>query len=72
MPPPKRPVSDTIFPSANLLEKWYLIPMIALAGCATSNALMVVNVPVSDLRAQPHTSPQSGHDPAEETQLLYG
>lgn len=34
---------------------------------------MAVNVPVSDLRAQPHTAAQPDiHDPLEETQLLYG
>jgi cell wall-associated NlpC family hydrolase len=34
---------------------------------------MAVNVPVADLRAQPHTTPQPGeHDPLQETQLLYG
>ena len=34
---------------------------------------MAVNVPVSDLRGQPHTAAQLGvHDPLQETQLLYG
>lgn len=34
---------------------------------------MVVNAPVVDLRAQPHTTAQPNiHDPLEETQLLYG
>ena len=47
--------------------------LIASAGCAASQPLMVVNVPVADLRAQPHTTAQAGvHDPLEETQLLYG
>jgi cell wall-associated NlpC family hydrolase len=33
---------------------------------------MFVNVPVMDLRAQPHTAARSGlHDPLQETQLLY-
>ena len=34
---------------------------------------MAVNVPLLDLRAQPHTAAQADrHDPLEETQLLYG
>ncbi|MBI4003522.1 MAG: C40 family peptidase [Candidatus Omnitrophica bacterium] len=34
---------------------------------------MTVNVPLTDLRAQPHTTAQADvHDPHEETQLLYG
>ena len=34
---------------------------------------MAVNVPVRDLRSQPHTEPQRGiQDPLQETQLLYG
>ena len=44
-----------------------------LAGCAAPHATMVVNMPVTDLRAAPRTSAQpSVHDPLEETQLLYG
>ncbi len=44
-----------------------------LAGCARSHTVMVVNVPVVDLRGQSHTTSQPGtHDPLQETQLLYG
>lgn len=44
-----------------------------LAGCATAQPLMVVNSPVCDLRAEPHTTAQPNtHDPLQETQLLYG
>ena len=46
---------------------------LALPGCATTESLRAVNVPVSDLRAQPHSIARAGvHDPLEETQLLYG
>lgn len=42
-------------------------------GCAASKPILAVAVPVSDLRAQPHTSAQPGsHDALQETQLLYG
>ena len=51
---------------------WTLIVPLAV-GCATSKPVMAVIVPVSDLRAQPHTTPQLGtHDTLQETQLLYG
>ncbi len=43
-----------------------------IIGCATPGSRMVVAIPIADLRAQPHTDPQPGHDPLEETQLLYG
>ncbi len=44
-----------------------------LMGCASSHTVMIVNVPVCDLRATPHTTAQPAiHDPLEETQLLYG
>lgn len=49
--------------------------LMVMTGCSTLSPshLMAVNVAVCDLRAQPHTSPQhAGHDPLEETQLLYG
>ena len=48
---------------------WVLL----LAGCATQKPMMMVNVPVADLRAAPQTAAQpAAHDPLEETQLLYG
>ena len=44
-----------------------------LTSCAASAKFMAVNIPVSDLRAQPKTTAQPAvHDPAEETQLVYG
>lgn len=44
-----------------------------LSGCATASPVMVVRVPVADLRAQPHTLARPDtHDALEETQLLYG
>lgn len=44
-----------------------------LIGCAPSHTVMMINVPVCDLRASPHTIAQPAiHDPLEETQLLYG
>ncbi len=44
-----------------------------VSGCAASRPLMAVNVPLADLRAQPHTTAEPGaHDPLEESQLLYG
>jgi len=48
--------------------------LMAITGCAGSDqSLMAVNVPLLDLRAQPHTTAAVGtHDPLEETQLLYG
>ena len=67
-------VSDTVV-GITLTAKWYLIPGLSLllAGCATVKSLMAVNVPLTDLRAQPHTIAQAGnHDPLQETQLLYG
>ena len=53
---------------------WYLAPVVLLlAGCGTSRALMAINVPLIDLRGQPHTTAQPGiQDPLQETQLLYG
>ena len=43
------------------------------AGCGAASRTMFVNVPVVDVRAQPHTVVQAhAHDPLEETQLLYG
>ena len=53
----------------------WLIPaaLLAVGGCATTGSLMVSNLPVSDLRGQPHTTAQRGvHDPLQKTQLLYG
>ncbi len=42
-------------------------------SCANLHPVMVVAVPVADLRAQPGTSAQPDiHDPLEESQLLYG
>ena len=50
----------------------YLMLVMAV-GCAASQAMLAVNVPFTDLRTEPHTSPQPGaHDAMEETQLLYG
>lgn len=47
--------------------------VLTLTGCATQASVMVVAVPVVDLRREPRTAPISGvHDPLEETQLLYG
>ncbi len=47
--------------------------LLALTGCISTASLMAINVPVSDLRGQPHTTAQPGvHDPLQETQLLYG
>ena len=47
--------------------------MLLIVGCAAPYATMAVNVPVTDLRAEPRTSAAAGaHDPMEETQLLYG
>lgn len=54
---------------------WCLAPglAIALSGCAMSKPVMVIAVPVADLRAQPHTAAQPDvHDPLQESQLLYG
>lgn len=54
---------------------WRLAPglAIALSGCAMSKPVMVVAVPVADLRAQPHTAAQPDvHDLLQESQLLYG
>ena len=56
------------------MRTWWLIPaLLALSGCSTPQALMAINVPLIDLRGQPHTTAQPGiHDPLQETQLLYG
>ena len=44
-----------------------------LFGCASVKPVMLLNVPVADLRAQPGTEAVPGiHDPLQETQLLYG
>ncbi len=44
-----------------------------LPACASARSLGVVNVPVTDVRAQPQTMAQpEAHDPLEETQLIYG
>lgn len=49
------------------------LALMCVAGCATPKTLMVVAVPLADLRAQPHTTAQSNaHDPLQETQVLYG
>ena len=51
----------------------FLVSSLTAAGCAAQKPLMSVIVPVTDLRAQPHTTAQpASHDPLEETQLLYG
>lgn len=43
------------------------------AGCATAPRHMQVNVPLLDVRSQPHTQAQpGGHDAQQETQLFYG
>ena len=50
-----------------------VLVLLLTAGCASSQSRMMINVPVSDLRAKPQTTAQAGvHDPGEETQLLYG
>ena len=44
-----------------------------LAGCVSVSSVMVVSSPLIDVRSQPRTIAQRDvHDPAEETQLLYG
>ena len=46
--------------------------LLGSSGCMTGS-VMAVNVPVCDLRAQPHTTAvANGHDDLEETQLVYG
>ena len=54
---------------------WWLPAILALsAGCVGRGTYMVVNVPLLDVRAQPHTTAAAPgvHDPDQETQLLYG
>lgn len=42
-------------------------------GCAGTGQLLVLTVPVTDLRREPQSHAKPGvHDPFEETQLLYG
>ncbi len=68
-----RPVPGSISHARGSLAKWCLAPGVLLAGCAVIKPVMVVTVPVADLRAQPDTRGQPGvHDPLQETQLLYG
>ena len=51
----------------------FLVSSLTAAGCAAQKPLMSVIVPLTDLRAQPHTAAQpAAHDPLEETQLVYG
>jgi cell wall-associated NlpC family hydrolase len=51
---------------------WVALPW-WLAGCATAGVPVRIAVPVTDLRAEPHTYAQPEiHDPLQETQLLYG
>lgn len=50
-----------------------VLVLLLTAGCASPHTRMMINVPVSDLRAAPNTAAQAGvQDPGEETQLLYG
>ena len=48
-----------------------LLLLISQAGCA-GPGVHAVNISLVDLRSVPHTSPQPGHDPQEESQLFYG
>ncbi len=41
------------------------------SGCVSARSYIVIR-PVVDLRTQPSSAAPSGHDPMEETQLLYG
>ncbi len=60
---------NNISPSAALVAGM----TIWLCGCVSPASRMVVNTPLVDLRAQPHTMAQPvTHDSLEETQLLYG
>ena len=44
-----------------------------LSGCAATRSIMVVAVPVGDVRAHPQTIAHANvHDANEETQVLYG
>ena len=59
-------------PSHRVVSRIVALWTSGLLGCA-SHSLMTVNVPVSDLRATPKTQAvPDGHDPLQETQLLYG
>lgn len=50
-----------------------VILVVGAAGCASSGAVLAVNAPVVDLRAEPHTVLEPGRqDLQQETQLVYG
>lgn len=65
--------SGRTFPAMHRPPLALLICTSLLTGCAASDTFMAVHVPLSDLRAHPHTTAQPAvHDAAQETQLVYG
>jgi cell wall-associated NlpC family hydrolase len=65
-------IGRAIIPCARRLG-WLLACGMLLAGCAGTRPMMIVAVPIVDVRTAPHTEATAGvHDDLQETQALYG